>query len=332
MIAPLPEPGEPNDQGLYGPVAGSPPRLPGTVRRTTSLDLAWPEGPYGPMTLTGRARDQLTHQDGSTGVHDSAMLTATVVDGVVTAMRTHPDADRTAALVGRKLAVGFRTAVWRTVRDHYDAGTPLHQLLDEMPISLIIGGFSRRRADPSLISSSKRRLDVCSGWAEGGYAAAHREEHGRPPVPHLWPAPELVSPTDPAGWHTLPEIPRWGMTRRRRIDVLPLDEGAAVEGLFRDSWRDGDGEQQVLHEYEFHAQVDGAGKIREIRTVPHVLPHLDCPAAAASSRGIRGAAADQLREYVSMNLFGPASCTHLNDVLRSLADVGRLGDIARAKA
>ncbi len=282
------------------------------------------------MTLTGRARDLVTTEADQPHVLDLAMLTATVVDGVVTALTTHPDGIRSSALIGKKLAVGFRTAVWRTLRDHYDAGSPLHQLLDELPISLIIGGFSLRRWDPVLTPQSRRRPDVCSGWSVDGHAAEHLAAHGRPPTPHLWPAPSLVDPGDPAGWHTLPELPLWGMSRRRRLDVLPHEDGAAIEALFRDSWRDGAGEQFVLHEYAVNASVGRDGRIRDIRATPHVLPHLDCPAAAASARLIRSKEAGHLREYVSMNLFGPTSCTHLNDELRSLADAPRLADRARA--
>lgn len=314
-------------QGLPGPLAGSPPRHPGSVRRTTSLDLHWPQGPRGPMVLAGRARDLVTSEAGTARVHASALVNATVADGVVTSLVAHPDTRRVAGLAGRKLAVGFRTAVWRSLRDHYDAGSPLHQLLDEMPISLIIGGFSLRRREPEQTPPSQRRLDVCAGWATGGVAHTHREAHDRPPAPHLRVAPSLVDPADPDGWHTLPELEPWAMSRRRRLDVLDLGDGAALDALFRDSWRHPDGYDEVLHEYEVQAMIDRDGKVRDVRAIPHVLPHFDCPSGAASARRITGAKVVDLREWVSFNLFGPMSCTHLNDTLRSLADAPKLATI-----
>ena len=58
-----------------------------------------------------------------------------------------------------------------------------------------------------------------------------------------------------------------------------------------------------------------------------MVPHEECPAAVGSAQGILGVAAGDLRDRVSMDLFGPRSCTHLNDLLRSLADVPALAAV-----
>ena len=43
--------------GTAGPV---PPRRAESVRRTSSIDMTWPEGMSGPMIMDGRARDAVT--------------------------------------------------------------------------------------------------------------------------------------------------------------------------------------------------------------------------------------------------------------------------------
>ena len=55
-----------------------------------------------------------------------------------------------------------------------------------------------------------------------------------------------------------------------------------------------------------------------------VLPRAQCPAAVASAERIPGTTFDDLRLRVRRELVGTASCTHLNDTLRALADLGAL--------
>ena len=40
-------------------VVGTPPRRPGSVRRTGSILMTWPDGAVGSLQLRGRARDLL---------------------------------------------------------------------------------------------------------------------------------------------------------------------------------------------------------------------------------------------------------------------------------
>jgi Protein of unknown function (DUF2889) len=53
-------------------------------------------------------------------------------------------------------------------------------------------------------------------------------------------------------------------------------------------------------------------------------PWAECPAAVASAERLWGTTFDDLRLRVRRELVGTASCTHLNDTLRSLADLGAL--------
>ena len=47
-----------------GSVRSAPPRRPGSVRRTVTMDFTWPDGLAGNTVLDGRARDLRTDGDG----------------------------------------------------------------------------------------------------------------------------------------------------------------------------------------------------------------------------------------------------------------------------
>jgi hypothetical protein len=55
-----------------------------------------------------------------------------------------------------------------------------------------------------------------------------------------------------------------------------------------------------------------------------VLPYIECPDAAASAGRLTGMSVAELRRRVRQELTGISTCTHLNDLLRSLADIGAL--------
>lgn len=310
---------------LAAPAAATPARRSGSVRRTSSTDLLRRQGAHGPLTVVGRARDLATDRIGTPRVVASALVNVTIADGVATAVSMHPQPDRAALLVGRRVGTGWRTGLYRYVRDHHDAGTPLHLLLDELPVGLIISAFTQRRMAPATGRGHARRLDVCAGWAAGGMAARAMHEHGMPPEPPGPLAPDLVDPEDPLGWHTLAALPTWGISRRRRIDVWPQGAALGVDAMFRDTYVDDAGRSRVLHEYAVAATVDPAThEVLAVAATAHAVPHPECPLSVASAQRIVGAPAGALRDRVSMDLFGPRSCTHLNDLLRSLADVPAL--------
>ena len=314
---------------LAGPAPGHPPRRPGSVRRTTSLDLR--PAPDGTIALHGRARDLLTPAaGGAPTVVATALVRLTVgPDLRVTAATAHPS--DVSVLVGRPALAGFRTAVWRGLRADYDAGSPLHQLLDDVPGGMVIGGFTARRVHPSgsddALPPARRRIDVCVGWASGSDAVERLRRDGVPPPPDWCPPAADPSAQDPMGGHTLAPLPRWGMRRARRIDVRREAEGLAADVGFRDTFVDGDGLERVLHEYTAEVGVDGAGVLARCDPVPRVLPHRECPLAAASARTAVGRPVEGLRESVSLDFFGPSTCTHLNDLLRGLADLPRLAAV-----
>ena len=314
--------------GLGGPRAGSPPRLPGAVRRTTSLDLHRPDGPDGPLAIHGRARDVRTGADGAFSVVDHALLALTVQDGTVTALRCHPARPSAQRLVGRAALVGWRSALWREVREDVATGSALHLLLDDLPGAMVVGGFTRRWALAAAgepVPQPGRRLDVCMGWAVDSQAARVLAASGSLPPPVTPEAPDLVAADDPRGWHTLGALGPWGMSRRRRVDARDEGDHVQVDAMFRDSFLDVAGQERVLHEYGVRVTLDPhEHRVHTVEADPRVLPHLECPAAGASAARLVGMPCADLRDLVSLTLFGPSTCTHLNDLMRSLADVPAL--------
>jgi len=134
----------------------------------------------------------------------------------------------------------------------------------------------------------------------------------------------LGDPRDPLAWHHLADPAAGTVRRRRRTDVTPSGDGgrAAVDAMFRDTYVEPDGSLSVLHEYAVVATVDRRrGSLTSVVADPRVLPATECPSAAASATLMVGAPVADLRALVRRDLRGTGTCTHLNDLLRSMADV-----------
>jgi hypothetical protein len=139
------------------------------------------------------------------------------------------------------------------------------------------------------------------------------------------PAPALESEDDPMSWHDIPALPAHGMRRRRRIDVWLEDGTGVVECFFRDSHMSPDGLETVVHEYTVHATVDVAtGRFLHADADVGALPWPECPLAAPSATRLDGVPVDGIRRLVRETFVGTTTCTHLNDTLRSMQDVGAL--------
>ena len=108
--------------------------------------------------------------------------------------------------------------------------------------------------------------------------------------------------------------------------MAPADTGRlAVEAYFRDAHHGADGTGDVLHEYTLTAVVRRADMVvLSADAVAHTLPWPECPGALASAGRVVGMAVTEVRSRVLQELTGTSTCTHLNDVLRSLAGVPSL--------
>jgi hypothetical protein len=310
------------------PSAATPPRRPGTVRRTTHIEMSW-EGSW--LRLVGAARD-LETTDGWARVRDAASLEAHVdPHRRLASLALVPDRPEVTALVGWVVGSGFRAQVASVLPG--ERGTPLGLLLDDLPGATLISGYVRVRSEAlaGLPSGStvpagalEAMTDVCSGWRAGGRAMASVASGDGIPLQDCPPAPDLAggeqSP-DELSWHDIGPLPPGAMRRRRRIDVGGRDP-VEVDAMFRDTYGEPDGTEVVLHEYGLEATLDPEGLVvRSIDATPAVLPFGECPLAAAHVDDLVGRRIGDFRSAVREQLTGIRSCTHLNDMLRVLADV-----------
>ena len=254
----LPEP-------LDDSIVGTPPRRPGSARRTSTIDMVWPGGFGTPLNLVGRARDLLTPLVGEPVVIGEAeMLVAIGAERTIEAIETVPTRPGVEALVGTRGGSYLRGAIEKALPGEREAATPLHLLLDDVAGTSLIAGFAWSRWQPE-IRSNMRRLPpefgmrkgriICSGLRPGGWAQTARERAEDQAHATRF-AGDISSPGDPLAWHELPERPEVCMRRHRRVDVRQEGDSLFVDAFFRDSCWEPDGTEMALHEYTVEAEVD----------------------------------------------------------------------------
>jgi hypothetical protein len=344
--------------GPAGPAAGTPPRRPHSVRRTTTHDSLRDSGAQGPVTAIAQGRDLYTSPAGQATVVAAARVQATsdFPGHVLTSISAEPADDRVRALAGSRASSGFRRAVQEALPGEREAGTILYQLLDDLPTALLVSGYATlaaqfapaaadlapgaaRPGDGPAVTSpvslagrpaamAAQTVDMCSGWVDGGVMISGLN---RGILPYfegtLAPSVEVTGSTrdDPLGWHPHGPLPPHAMRRRRRIDTWLDGDLARVEGFFRDSHVAFDGIERVVHEYTVRAAVDlGTRSFRLCQADFGSLPWPECPGALASAGRLVGVSVDGLRRRVRDEFSGVGTCTHLNDTLRALEDVSAL--------
>jgi hypothetical protein len=313
--------------GPHDPVTETPARRLRSVRRTTSIDQRRGD-PGQPQEVVACGRDLLTRGDGTTAVVDEVQVRATIdALGVVTAIAAEPPVPELGNLVGGHASKGLRARLDDLLPRHRDGGTVLLQLLDDLPMAGLISsyGSSREQPDFHLPSGAAARLtDLCAGWAGGGTMLDCLDSTGVFPIPGGPSAPELLAPDDPLAWHEMPRMARRSIRRRRRLDLVagaPL----VLDVHFRDSHLGADGPEEVLHEYELTGTIEpGTLTVLGADASARVLPWPECPGAIASAGRVVAEPVAALRQRVATDFTGTTTCTHLNDVLRSLAGVTAL--------
>jgi hypothetical protein len=326
--------------GIHEPSSGTPARLPGSVRRTTTIDMLRPAGPHGPLELAGRGRDLLTESDGAGRVLASASCHA-VIDfpggRLLEELSTTPPRPLD-GLLGTRVSSGFRGLLDAADPSLNTDDTLLYQLLDDFPVAALISGHAVAAALepgqelPPMAGRPGFMPDICAGWATGG-TIMNGIDASRPPVVTGPEAPSLGDAADPGAWHATGRLAPGSMRRARRIDVRPPMPGAAahatVDAMFRDSYVLPDGTETIIHEYTLTARVEDAA-VTTCAARARVLPWVECPAAAASAARLAGQPLRTLRSHVRATFTGTSTCTHLNDMLRALADVPALLELATA--
>ena len=336
--------------GPQDPATSTPPRAPRSLRRTTSIDMAFPDGLAGDVQLSGRGRDLVTDEQGDAHVVDVAAFEATIdfAHGQrVSAVSTSPSIDGIDELVGRGAGGGFRKYLNQIAERHDLVGSLQFQLLDDLSGASLVSGYAPQLAiahrgddgphEEIAESADATQImlamgDVCAGWRAGGTIMSSVEAVGRPPMLQGPPCPPLDELGDEGAWHDFAtEMAPNAMRRIRRVDVmrgLDPSDPLRVDAMFRDTHMDRNGTVTIVHEYQLVAEVDPAAlTVLSIEATPRVLPYRECPEAAASAQRIVGTSTRGLRARARTEFVGASTCTHLNDVLRALEDVE---DLARA--
>ena len=317
-----------DEQAVEGPAGPIPRRLDRSIRRTTTMDMLWPEGPGGPLQLMGRARDAFTRDANQPPrIVRHAEMNATLRERVIETITTVPDSPGIPKLVGQRGGGHLRSALAELVPEVRTSGSPLYLLLDDISGTSLIAGVAWIR-QPGAIKRAERRgrgpspsmEGVCIGFAPGSSALHEVKDFSGPP--RVRPVGHLMNPADPYGWHDLPDLPQVSTRRARFIDVRLDGNMAVIESGFQDSAGDPDHGRVGIHEYRIHATADlTSGRLETLDATPHILPFRECPSAVAAARTLAGSPINALRDVVLERLARTDGCTHLNDALRALAEV-----------
>lgn len=324
--------------GPHDPHTPAPARIPASVRRTTTIDTHRPEGILGPPVIEARARDLWTGPDGAATVVDTAHVAADL-DGRqhrLVRIASDPDVPGLQSLLGAVVGPGFRSRVDRAVPELRGTGALLYLLLDDMPGATLVAGYAMLHAGAIGDAAPHdeyldARGDLCAGWAVDATMMQLIKATGRNPVNRGPVAPPITDADDDLAFHAAEPLEPHGMRRLRRLDVVaPEAPGAplVVAVFFRDTHVDADGCETIVHEYSVDVTVDAATRtIGTIEARADVLPWRECPGALGSAARLVDRPLTDLRPWVRETFVGTSTCTHLNDVLRGLADVDHLVDV-----
>ena len=322
----------------------SPVRPPRSIRRTTSLDVTWPDGMTGARHFDGRARDVIRRADSSDDLRAEAQVDATIDLGrTITAISTQPSPSNIAKLVGERGGGHLRGVLRDLLPDLIAEAHPLYLLLDDISGTSLVSNWAwsqwgenwletmhARGGGIDMEAMLAERINVCWGF-QPGFSSGDLKSRVSNDI--AADGKELRNSADPFGWHSMPGNEGLSFRRARRIDVWREADRIAVEASFQDSAPRREGGRAALHEYILRVDVDpNTLVIISIEPEPRVLPFHECPGAIANAQKLAGTPLADIRGTVLERLRGPAGCTHLNDALRALAEVPRLLEFLDAKA
>lgn len=313
----------------------APLRRPGSIRRTTSIDSDWPEGFGQPWNMVGRARDLLTPLAGEPVVLASGgfqIFTSPIRE--ILNIAVSPDHPRAQDLVGIRAGGASRHAIANILGDI--KGTPTFQLLDDFAGASLVAGWiwsqwrgdwasAPQRAAPQSTAGRKGVMnDICTGFTSGGSAfkADGSPDNVNQSFTEVGP---LEHPDDPLGWHPMPAQEGPQKRRARRIDLWRENGAIMVDAGFQDSGSNPAGGRTAVHEYRVYAEIDpDSHRLLALQALPLILPYRECPGASVKATRMIGRNVAEFRGAVLETLPSTLGCTHLNDVLRALADVPAL--------
>jgi hypothetical protein len=306
-------------------------RVAGSLRRTSSIDVSWPQGRAAGMRMVGRARDVLTPRAGGAPVicAEDSFEARLGPERDLVSIAAEPARPGLSGLVGARGGSGLRRVIAQVVPEEQRNATPLHLILDDIAGTSLVASWAWSQWDPNWLANAARGIDleaafrsrenVCIAFTPGSSAFNLDEDRSGTAVP------DLRNPEDPEGWHAFTsQDGSVGMRRARRIDIW-LDDRINMDAAFQDSATTPQGGRAAVHEYRLSATADPQSlQILTVTADPRVLPHSECPSATGNLTRLVGTPLPALREKVLAELRGAAGCTHLNDAMRALADVAVL--------
>jgi Protein of unknown function (DUF2889) len=309
---------------VSGPAEATPPRRPGSVRRTATIHMRWPAGLGSQMRMLGRARDLLTPGDGGPAriLAEDVLHVGAAPDRTIEDIRAVPDRPALERLVGARGGGRLRSLLASVVPSECEA--PLYLLLDDLSGATLVGGFAlllqaNLRGQPKPL---RRMEGICIGFQPG---ASSLNPDGTARFSHdVREVAPLQRADDQMSWHEVSDIAGISMRRARRIDVC-LGDVIEIDSFFQDSATTPEGGRVAVHEYVVRATADSRSqRLLSVTADPRVLPYRECPMAVANVGRMVGTPLTDLRMAVLEQFKGIDGCTHLNDVLRSLAEVPAL--------
>ncbi|MGO9341203.1 MAG: DUF2889 domain-containing protein [Acidimicrobiales bacterium] len=330
--------------GTYGvrdPLSEVPSFTHSTIRRTMHVDVGpaneWFGG--GELQIDGSARDVRGLAVAAEGSFET--LAAASVSArfdrkrVLDHLETDPVSPWADAMVGERAGGGFRRKLAELSPG--SGATLVRQLMEDLPAAALISGYASLRLARRLAVNPgdltppgvlDRMTDMCSGWRAGGVAVNNIAAGHGVPFQDCPEAPDLTG-DDPDSWHAIPPLGADCMRRRRLVDVVLDDDARAASlwAMFRDTVGEADGSELVLHEYALTGRLERTDRgmaLVSVEADPKVLPFGECPAAASEVRALTGKLLGDLPAAVPVVLFGVASCTHLNDLLRNVGGMAGL--------
>ena len=307
-----------------------------SVRRTSSLDLTWPDGRYAGCQIVGKARDIHTPSDRNiiNVIHEREMQLGVSADRYVLSASASPGNGIFDVLPGTRCDGDLRRKIQASMKEERDRADPYYLLLDDIPVVLIVSEWAWSSQETVMTEEDweerrqhlKSLAGVCTGFRPGSSALQDGRDIKTKNKIELLP---LRNPADPDGWHDLACFEATSMRRARLIDLWREDSTLHVECLFQDSATHPGGRRLGIHEYTVRATIDTERQtILSVAAVPHILPYPECPAATQNVSRLIGQSVSELRRSVPTTLYRTAGCTHLNDVLRSVEDACVLAGFA----
>lgn len=316
-----------------------------SLRRTSSIDVAWPDGVDGQRLFVGRARDYLSGPDGKGRTLAMGEFSLRMTeDKTITEIAADPALACIGLLVGARAGGHLRMALREIMPDRIAQADPLYLVLDDLSGTALVSSFAWGQWFPERMEMLRKRLggdnednpvlaqraNVCWGLQEGNSGVT-----GGGALENVADADagHLRNPADPEGWHEFLEHEGPGFRRARRIDVTRDGNLIHIASAFQDSARLREGGRVAIHEYNLGATVDAETlEVLSLDPEARILPFRECPGAVHNVARLVGRNLGQVREDVLEMLRGPEGCTHLNDALRALADVPRLVEELRQPA